>query len=45
MPSKIEVPENISNECREAIELMLKKDPDERISLFDLLHHPWLCDY
>ena len=24
---------------------MLKKDPDERISLFDLQHHPWLCDY
>lgn len=24
---------------------MLKKDPDERISMFDLLLHPWLRKY
>ena len=41
----LNVPENVSNECRDAIEQMLRKDPDERISLFDLQHHPWLCNY
>ena len=40
-----QIPENISDECREVIELMLHKDPDKRISLFDLQHHPWLCRY
>ena len=44
-PEKLEVPSHISNECREVIELMLKKEPGERISLFDLLHHPWLHSY
>ena len=43
--SMLIVPDNVSNECRDAIEQMLKKDPDERISLFDLQHHAWLCDY
>ena len=28
-----------------AIESMLKKEPEERISMFDLLHHPWLRRY
>ena len=41
----LQIPENISDECREVIELMLHKDPDKRISLFDLQHHPWLCRY
>ena len=42
---KLEVPHDVSNECREVIELMLKKDPEERVSLFELLHHPWLHDF
>lgn len=33
---------DVSYECLEAIELLLKKDPRERITLFDFLHHPWL---
>ena len=40
----IKVPD-VSIECLEAIELLLKKDPRERISLFDFLHHPWLQKY
>ena len=35
------LPGAISNECRDAIEKMLKKNPDERISLFELQLHPW----
>jgi hypothetical protein len=36
---------NVSIECLEAIELLLKKDPRERITMFDFLHHPWLQNY
>ena len=36
---------NVSVECLEAIELLLKKDPQERITIFDFLHHPWLQNY
>ena len=33
---------DVSVECLEAIELLLKKDPKDRITIFDFLHHPWL---
>ena len=33
---------DVTLECLDALELLLKKDPKERISLFDFLHHPWL---
>jgi serine/threonine protein kinase len=33
---------NVSRECLDAIEMLLKKDPSERISIFDFLQHPWL---
>ena len=36
---------NVSYECLEAIELLLKKNPQERITIFDFLHHPWLQNY
>ena len=38
----IKVPSNVSIECLEAIELLLKKDKRERITIFEFLHHPWL---
>lgn len=40
----IKVP-NVSIECLEAIELLLKKAPRERITMFEFLHHPWLQNY
>lgn len=40
----IKVP-NVSFDCLEAIELLLKKDPKERITMFEFLHHPWLQNY
>jgi len=36
---------NVSIECLDAIEMLLKKDPHERISIFDFLQHPWLQEY
>lgn len=33
---------DVTLECLDALELLLKKDPRERITLFDFLHHPWL---
>ena len=41
---KIEVPD-VSIDCLDALELLLKKDPRERITIFDFLHHPWLQNY
>ena len=40
----VKVP-NVSYECLEAIELLLMKNPRERISIFDFLHHPWLQNH
>ena len=37
----VKVP-NVSIDCLEAIELLLMKNPRERMSIFDFLHHPWL---
>lgn len=36
---------NVSVECLDAIEMLLKKDPNERISIFDFLQHPWIEKY
>lgn len=36
------MPDDVSYECLDAIELLLKKDPRERITIFEFLHHPWL---
>ena len=33
---------DVSLECIDALEQLLKKDPRERITLFDFLHHPWI---
>ena len=33
--------ETISPSVKELITLLLKKDPKERISLVEALHHPW----
>lgn len=35
----------VSLECLDAIELLLKKDKRERITIFEFLHHPWLQNY
>ena len=35
----------LSIECLDALEKLLKKEPGERISIFDFLHHPWLQNY
>ena len=40
------LPPNVSDDCFDAIEKMLIKKPDQRISLFELLNsHPWLFNY
>jgi serine/threonine protein kinase len=36
---------NISNECKDILMKMLKKDPKERISIDDALKHPWFEKY
>lgn len=41
---EINIP-NVSIECLNAIELLLKKDPRERITIFDFLQHSWLTEY
>lgn len=35
----------MSVECLDAIEMLLKKNPKERISIFDFLQHPWIKKY
>lgn len=40
----VKIPD-VSLDCLEAIELLLKKDPRERITLFEFLHHPWMQSY
>lgn len=35
----------ITNDCLELIERMLIKNPDLRISVNDIIHHPWLMNY
>ena len=39
------VPAQVSQECLLLIEQLLKKDPEERLSIFDIKHHPWLSRY
>lgn len=31
-----------SNECREALSMMLEREPSRRISAGELLQHPWI---
>lgn len=43
---ELNLPPNVSDDCFDAIEKMLIKNPDQRISLFELLNsHPWLFNY
>lgn len=37
--------EHISKECRDLILKMLTKDPNKRISISEILDHPWICQY
>lgn len=36
---------DVSDECLDAIKLLLKKDKQERMTIFEFLHHPWLQNY
>lgn len=35
---------NVSQEVLDLTDRMLDKDPNKRISLIDILHHPWLME-
>lgn len=36
---------NVSIECLDALEKLLRKNPEERITIFDFLQHPWIVKY
>lgn len=35
----------VSEECKDLIGRMLRKDPHERITLLQILGHPWIKKY
>lgn len=37
--------DNISEECKDLISLMLCADPEERLSIADALNHPWFTRF
>jgi serine/threonine protein kinase len=37
--------ESISTECRDLIKKMLEKKPEKRISVREILDHPWIANY
>ncbi|EDQ90849.1 uncharacterized protein MONBRDRAFT_36366 [Monosiga brevicollis MX1] len=39
---KFEIPAFVSNECKDLISRLLVKEPSDRISLAEILAHPWL---
>ena len=43
-PELVKIPD-MSLDCLDALDQLLKKDPKERITIFDFLHHPWLQNY
>jgi len=43
--SGVEIPEGVSDECLDLIERMLMKDPEKRISIFQILQHPFISRY
>ena len=36
---------HLSEECKDLIEKMLVKDPAKRITVSDILAHPWIANY
>ncbi|XP_041375698.1 SNF-related serine/threonine-protein kinase-like isoform X2 [Gigantopelta aegis] len=42
MDCKYQVPSHISSQCRDLINLMLKREPSNRASLEEIILHPWL---
>ncbi|EAX97675.1 CAMK family protein kinase [Trichomonas vaginalis G3] len=41
---EVEIPENISPQLADLIKKLLTKNPDERITIDDIIRHPWLHD-
>ena len=35
------LPDNVSDECRDLIQRILLKDPQDRISMPEIRQHPW----
>ena len=44
---KVRVKQNqhLSEPCLELIERMLVKEPNDRISMHEIINHPWLMEY
>lgn len=42
---EVEIPSNISPLLTDLLKKLLTKNPAERISLYDVIHHPWLHEH
>jgi serine/threonine protein kinase len=36
------LPDNISYSAKSLLSMLLRKDPEERATFDDIIHHPWL---
>jgi serine/threonine protein kinase len=41
--AEYEVPQNVTTDCTDLIRMLMQPHPDDRISLDDVMNHPWLA--